>query len=142
MKRLEIHGANPSSPAEIARTLLTLADPIRLRMLNLMMAGSAAPEQFSQVLGVELKTITKHLVYFREREMVATHTKRNIKYYSVRRRPETPQSRLISFVLELIEHEPVMQDDVAVFNSLCKGEWRTGSAEEISLSDHLQGAAL
>ncbi len=119
---------NPRS--ELARMLLALADPIRLRMLKLMSLGALSPGQLAQLLGIAETTASKHLVFFRESKLVAARTQNNVKYYSLRRENECPYSRLISLAIELLEGDPVMWADVAVYKSLHAENPSSGGPEE------------
>lgn len=113
-------GNNRSQQAprsELARILLALADPIRLRMLNLMKAGALSPEQFAQLLGIAEKSASRHLVFFRESGLVATRTRNNVKFYTIRKGIAERYSRLLSLTIELLEEDSVLSADVAIFNS-------------------------
>lgn len=105
---------------ELARTLLALADPIRLRMLKLMFAGALCHEQFAKLLGIDEKTVSKHLVFFREGKVLAVaHTRKdNTKYYTVRRGEDYPYFRLLELALELLDQDPVLWADEAAFRNL------------------------
>lgn len=102
--------------SDLARVLLALANPIRLRMLNLMFEGPRSPQQFAHLLGVDEKTISKHLVLFRESKIVAWHTKRNIKYYTARQSADSPHFRLLLLVIELLKDDAAFCADVAILN--------------------------
>lgn len=106
-----------SPRTELARILLAVADPIRLRMLNLLLAGELSPEQISRVLGVQEKIIVRHLVLFREGKMVAMRTNRNVKFYTVRSDPEFTPIPLLRLAVEMIEHDSVLKMDLAVFDA-------------------------
>lgn len=108
--------------SELARILLALADPIRLRMLNLMFAGSLSPEQFAQLLGIAEKSASRHLVFFREGGLIATHTRGNVRFYTIRKGLSDRYSRLLSLTIELLEEDSVLSADVAIFNTLHEGD--------------------
>ena len=110
--------APQSLRSELARTLLALADPIRLRMLNLMFAGELPPEEFAQILGVNEKIISRHLVLLRESRIVAMRTKRNVKFYTVRDEVECPHIRLLRLAIELLEDDSVLNADARVFHAV------------------------
>lgn len=101
---------------ELARILLALADPIRLRMLNLMFARALAPEQFAQLLEIDEKSVFKHLVLFRESKIVAWHTRNNIKYYTVRNSAECPHFQLLLLAIELLKDDLALHADLAILN--------------------------
>ena len=104
--------------SELARALLALADPIRLRMLNLMFVGALSPGQFAVSLGVAENVISKHLVYFRETKIVATWTRGNTKYYTVRKETQCPYFRLLTLAIEFLQTDSALSTDAAIFNSL------------------------
>lgn len=106
-----------SPRTELARILLAVSDPIRLRMLNLMLAGELCSEQFSRILGVQEKIISRHLVLFRESKMVVMRTNRNVKFYSVRSDPEFTPVRLLRLAVEMIEHDSALKADLGVFHA-------------------------
>lgn len=102
---------------EMARALLALADPIRLRMLNLMLAGELSPAQLAQCLGVQEKIISRYLMLFREGKIVIMRTKRNVKFYTIRSDPEFKLFRFLRTAIKMIEHDAVLKADLAVFHA-------------------------
>lgn len=128
---------------ELARSLSVLADPIRLRMLNLMLSGALSPAQFAELLGIEEKTASKHLFLFREHKLVAVRkTRNNVKYYGLRHEKECPHFRLISLVMELLEGDPVMCADVAIYQSLHAQGLPSRSGGECSGSNQVSTVCL
>jgi len=117
MADTESYDAQQAPRSDLARTLLALADPIRLRMLSLMSCGSFCPEQLAQVLGVDTKIITKHLVYFRDSKLVTMRSKGNTKYYGICRETAHGRSRLVNLVIELLEEDNTVRADVAISKS-------------------------
>lgn len=115
MKRDGNFEVQQSPRTELARTLLALADPIRLRMLNLMFAGELSPEQFAQTLGVNEKIISRHLVLFRESKIVAMRTRGNVKFYTVLDEAECSHIKLLRLAIELLEDDSVLSADIKVF---------------------------
>lgn len=122
------NGAQQTPRTELARTLLALADPIRLRMLNLMFAGALSPQQFAQVLGVDEKAVSRHLALFRDSRLVAWHTKNNIKHYTVRKQFECRHFGLLSLAIELLKDDSELRADIAVF-SLHRTEYQHVQAD-------------
>lgn len=101
--------------SELARTLLAIADPIRLRMLNLMIAGTLSPQQFAQLLGIDERAVSKHLVLFRESKLVVWRTRRNTKYYTLRKPAESQHFPLLSLAIEMLKEDLALRADLAVF---------------------------
>lgn len=82
-----------------------------------MLAGELCSEQFSRILGVQEKIISRHLVLFRESKMVVMRTNRNVKFYSVRGDPEFTPIRLLRLAVEMIQHDSVLKADLGVFHA-------------------------
>lgn len=129
--------------SDLARTLLALADPIRLRMLKLMSLGAFSPGQLAQLLGIAEKTASKHLIFFRESKLVAARTQNNVKYYRLRGESECPYFRLIALAMDFLEVDPVMRADVAVYKSLhAENPSSGGPGERFADSNQVSTACL
>ena len=100
---------------ELARMLAALADPLRLRMLNLMLAGELSPKEFAELLGVSSTIISRHLVYFRDAKIVAWHTRNSTRHYTARPSIECPHSRLVLLVTELMKDDSTLRSDLDSF---------------------------
>lgn len=142
MTRDNNFGVQQSPRTELARTLLALADPIRMRMLNLMFAGELSPEQFARILGLPEKIISRHLMLFRESKMVSMQTKRNVKFYAIRSDPEFAATRLLRLAVGMIEHDSVLRSDLAVFYAIRQESGLCDPAPKGQISNAIQEFAL
>lgn len=110
----EDHALGKSSRVGLARIFVAFADPMRLRMLNLLFHGEFSAAQLAQTLGVEMDIVLKHLLRFRESDLIVTCRKGHITYYSVRIKGNDANSRLLALVVELLEQEASPQADLAM----------------------------
>jgi DNA-binding transcriptional ArsR family regulator len=124
MAKFENDGADESSPVRLARTLLALGDPVRLRMLNLMLWRPVTPKQLSRVFSIGLREVSKHLTCLDEGGVVAGLRRNRIKHYVLRKRSTDLESRLLRLSLAAIRFQPRMRADVSMLNLVCKLERR------------------
>lgn len=121
---------------ELARTLAALADPLRLRMLNLMLAGELSPNQLSELLGVSTAIISRHLIYFRDAKIVGWHTRNGKRHYTVQRSAVDPHARLVSLVTELLKGDLTLRSDLEVFRryqGTVMQSWPTSKASSVGV---------
>ena len=98
-----------------------LADPTRLRLLNLIAGREVCVCFFVEILGVSQPKISRHLAYLRRAGLVAARREGKWMHY----RLETPQDEvardILRSTLRRLATRPEMQRDVARLSSACCG---------------------
>jgi ArsR family transcriptional regulator len=96
-----------------------LADPTRLRLLNLIAGREVCVCFFVEILGVSQPKISRHLAYLRRAGLVAARREGKWMHY----RLETPQDEvardILRSTLRRLAARPEMQRDVARLGSAC-----------------------
>lgn len=139
---VEISGVHSCGPVDLAKTLRALADPIRLRMLYLMFCGAFCPAQIAQALGVNKKTICRHLEYFVGDELVTIQCQRKTKYYEIRKDIDLKRTGLVSLIVQMFEHNTTISADLAAIKLLCKERPDAPFADEPLHLDSAPNCAL
>jgi ArsR family transcriptional regulator len=98
-----------------------LADPTRLRLLNLIAGREVCVCFFVEILGVSQPKISRHLAYLRRAGLVAARREGKWMHY----RLETPQDEvardILRSTLRRLATRREMQRDVARLSSACCG---------------------
>jgi ArsR family transcriptional regulator len=96
-----------------------LADPTRLRLLNLIGNREICVCYFVEILGMSQPKISRHLAYLRRAGVVASRRDRKWMHY----RLTVPRDEAVAGVLrETLKHlarRPEMQRDIAKLGSAC-----------------------
>jgi DNA-binding transcriptional ArsR family regulator len=110
---------SPCEPAELARTLLALADPIRMRMLSLMLDAEMSFEEFSKVLSLGSYVISRHLTLLRDGRLIGTRRRGRTTYYLVRKKLSSIQSQFLHLTLGSVRaHSGFLRTDFELLNSV------------------------
>jgi len=101
------------------RVFRALADPTRLRLLNLMAGREVCVCYFVEILRTSQPKVSRHLAYLRKAGLVSARRDGKWMHY----RLETPKSKAASKILrETLNHlrnEPEMLRDVARLSVAC-----------------------
>jgi DNA-binding transcriptional ArsR family regulator len=110
---------SPLGPAELARTLFALADPIRLRMTYLMLHREVTSQQCARVLARGPSVVYRHLACLRGGNLLARRRRGRITYYSVRPGLSSTESDVLRLVFDSLQaHSGLLQADIDVLDSL------------------------
>lgn len=127
------------SPSRLARIHLALADPIRLRILALILVKELSPEQLSQVLGLGPNIIAKHLTYLREARVISRRLRgHNSPYYSAGKMTARAESLLVHLTLDLLRLEPYMDGEFAMSRAVCEREAGCQDSEDNQVCQSVQ----
>ena len=97
---------------DLARLFAALADPTRLRLLNLMAGREVCVCYVVEILRLSQPKISRHLAYLRTAGIVRARREGRWMYYSIAR-PETVAANLaLDTVLASLALDPDMQADV------------------------------
>ena len=106
------------SPATLNRTFAALADPTRLRILNLLLQGPLCVCHFQDILGEPQVKISKHLGYLRQREMAVAERKQNWMIYSLPRKPAPELKANLKCLQDCVQSDPVFTRDLKALAKL------------------------
>ena len=96
-----------------------LADPTRLRLLNLIAGREICVCYFVEILGISQPKISRHLAYLRKAGIVASRREGKWMHYRLR----TPRDEIAAgILLETLQHlstKPEMKRDAARLGAAC-----------------------
>jgi DNA-binding transcriptional ArsR family regulator len=119
MAKLKTESPSPLGPAELTGILFALADPIRLRMIHLMLYREITSQQCGRVLERCPSVINRHLTRLRMGNLVARRRLGRITYYSVRPGLSSTESDVLRLVFHSLQaHSGLLQADIDVLDSL------------------------
>ncbi|MGA7617390.1 MAG: metalloregulator ArsR/SmtB family transcription factor, partial [Thermoanaerobaculia bacterium] len=98
-----------------------LADPTRLRILNLLAAGEICVCYFVEVLGEPQPKISRHLAYLRRSGLVETRRDGKWIHYGLAKDLEGGARKILEAVLEELAANPRMQRERAALARACCG---------------------
>jgi ArsR family transcriptional regulator len=98
-----------------------LADPTRLRLLNLMAGQEVCVCYFTEVIGAPQPKISRHLAYLRKAGIVAARREGKWMHYRLAA-PSSPHvASILKSVLEALKHDTALQRDRQRLNRACCG---------------------
>lgn len=119
----DVERENQCGPSRLARIHGALADPVRLRMLALILMKPLSPEELARVLALDSHIIARHLTYLRDAGVVSRQRRGGqTPYYSVRKVAECAEAQLVHLTLDLLRLEPDMHVDITMLTALCERE--------------------
>ncbi|MGC9158465.1 MAG: ArsR/SmtB family transcription factor [Terracidiphilus sp.] len=87
------------SPSRLARILFALADPMRLRILALILDRELNAQQLAQILGLDPHIVARHITCLRDGGVVSMRRHGKRVYYSVRPQTADAASKLVHLTL-------------------------------------------
>lgn len=143
MSEPDANCASQYSPSYLARIHIALADPVRLRMLTLILIRPLTPEELVRILALDSHTVAKHLRYLRDAGVVSRQRRGGqTPYYSVREAGERPEAQLVHLTLELLRREPDMHADLTMLEALSMREKELHAAEVSEVTHSIFRTAL
>ncbi len=114
----------------VEQTFKGLADASRLRILNLLMHGELCVCDIQYVLGSPQPTVSRHLTYLKNSELVKDRREGPRMYYRIPESPDGIRQQIFGVLRRIFESEPGFADDTrklkrAIQNGSCTvSEWR------------------
>jgi ArsR family transcriptional regulator len=108
-----------SKPFDLVRLFAALADPTRLRLLNLMGGREVCVCYFVEILKQGQPKISRHLAYLRNAGIVSARREGKWVYYSIQRPDDVAANSILDAVLANLAENPEMQADLARLNRAC-----------------------
>jgi ArsR family transcriptional regulator len=96
-----------------------LADPTRLRLLNLMAAGEVCVCYFVEIFDEPQPKISRHLAYLRRAGLVSARRDGKWMHYSMTMPGDAAVAGVLRKVLEVASSERAMQRDRAALERVC-----------------------
>jgi ArsR family transcriptional regulator len=96
-----------------------LADPTRLRLLNLIADREICVCFFVEILGISQPKISRHLAYLRRAGIVAARRQGRWMHYRLLAPPDPAASAILRETLAHLRERPNMRSELAKLNSAC-----------------------
>ncbi len=109
--------ANPSASLDVL--FRALADPTRLRLLNLMGNREVCVCYFVEILGISQPKISRHLAYLRRAGIVAARREGRWTHYRLAMPKDSAAKGILQETLKHILEKPEMRRDVARLGMAC-----------------------
>jgi ArsR family transcriptional regulator len=105
-----------SKPVSLANLFAALADPTRLRLLNLMAGREVCVCNFVEILGQGQPKISRHLAYLRRAGLVAARREGKWMHYSICPPDDAAAASILAAVLASFGGDQQMQADLALLD--------------------------
>jgi ArsR family transcriptional regulator len=112
--------------ANLLRLFRALADPTRLRLLNLMADQEVCVCYLVEILGLPQPKISRHLAYLRAAGLVDARRDGKWMHYKIAALPDSGVEQMLRFTLEQLREDRAMRADLARLNRACCAPARYG----------------
>jgi ArsR family transcriptional regulator, arsenate/arsenite/antimonite-responsive transcriptional repressor len=106
-------------PFDLARMFAALADPTRLRLLNLMDGREICVCYFVEILKQSQPKISRHLAYLRNAGIVSARREGKWMHYRIERPEDAGGAAVLDAALRSFKENRQMQADLAVLRKAC-----------------------
>jgi ArsR family transcriptional regulator len=111
--------ARAAQPFDLARLFAALADPTRLRLLNLMNGREVCVCYFVEILHQPQPKISRHLAYLRNAGIAAARREGKWMHYRIQQ-PANPQAAaILGAALQALCNDRAMQEDLKRLDRAC-----------------------
>jgi ArsR family transcriptional regulator len=104
---------------DLVQLFASLADPTRLRLLNLMNGREVCVCYFVEILKQGQPKISRHLAYLRRAGIVEARREGKWMHYRIERPANTRAASILDATLKSFEADPNMQADLARLGQAC-----------------------
>lgn len=111
--------ARRSKPFDLVRLFAALADPTRLRLLNLMAGREVCVCYFVEILKQGQPKISRHLAYLRNVGIVSARREGKWMHYSIERPQDAAANSILDAVLATLADNANMHADLARLDQAC-----------------------
>lgn len=105
--------------AALAALFAALADPTRLRLLNLMAGREVCVCYFVETLRQSQPKISRHLAYLRRAGIVHTRRESKWMHYRIAKPSDPGAASILAAALRSLRDDPHMKADLARFQRAC-----------------------
>jgi ArsR family transcriptional regulator, arsenate/arsenite/antimonite-responsive transcriptional repressor len=130
-----------SKPYDLALLFAALADPTRLRLLNLMNGREVCVCYFVEILGQSQPKISRHLAYLRKAGIVAARRDGKWMHYRIVTPRHEGAAKLLSEMLAVLREEKAMQAELAQFQKACCAPKRSAALDGAPVPVPISGEA-
>ena len=85
------------------------ADPVRIRLLNLLAAGELCVCDLTEILGLPQSSVSRHLAYLRRARLVETEQKGKFAHYRLSKPRSTVHRSLLACVRSAFPDTPALE---------------------------------
>lgn len=107
--------------ADLNRLFRALADPTRLRLLNLMSEQEVCVCYFTEVIGARQPKISRHLAYLRRAGIVAARREGKWMHYRLTIPRDSYAASILKRTMDALKSDRQMQRDRERLNRACCG---------------------
>lgn len=107
------------STPDMAQLFAALADPTRLRLLNLMAGREVCVCYFVEILRQPQPKISRHLAYLRSAGIVTARREGKWMHYRIEWRKDSGADSILKAVLRTLAENREMQTDIARLERAC-----------------------
>jgi len=104
---------------DLIRLFAALADPTRLRLLNLMRGREVCVCYFVEILQQSQPKVSRHLAYLRNAGIVSARRDGRWMHYSMERPEDATAAAILDTVLTSFEEDKKMQSDLVRLDRAC-----------------------
>jgi ArsR family transcriptional regulator len=104
---------------DLPRLFAALADPTRLRLLNLMDGREVCVCYFVEILNQAQPKISRHLAYLRNAGVVTARREGKWMHYSIERPSDAGALAVLDATLTSLKQDRAMRDDLNRLNHAC-----------------------
>jgi ArsR family transcriptional regulator len=108
-----------SKSFDLVRLFAALADPTRLRLLNLMDGREVCVCYFVEILKQGQPKISRHLAYLRNAGIVSARREGKWMHYSIERPEDARAASILDATLMSLKADKEMQSDLARLGQAC-----------------------
>ena len=108
-----------SKSFDLVPLFAALADPTRLRLLNLMNGREVCVCYFVEILGQSQPKISRHLAYLRRAGIVSARREGKWMHYRIERPEDSRAAGILDAALRSLKEDRDMQDDLAKLGRAC-----------------------
>ncbi len=118
---------------DLVRLFAALADPTRLRLLNLMAGREVCVCYFVEILKQSQPKISRHRAYLRNAGIVAARREGKWMHYSIQRPADNAAASILDAVFVSLREDKEMQADLSRLSRACCEPQRFVALEGVPL---------
>jgi ArsR family transcriptional regulator len=111
--------SRPAKPFDVVQLFAALADPTRLRLLNLMNGREVCVCYFVEILKQAQPKISRHLAYLRRAGIVDARREGKWMHYRIQRPSDAKAASILNATLNSFAADRAMQADLARLGQAC-----------------------
>ncbi len=108
-----------AKPFDLVRLFAALADPTRLRLLNLMRGREVCVCYFVEILQQSQPKVSRHLAYLRSAGVVSARRDGKWMHYSMQRPDDRAAASILDAVLSSLKEDERMLADLVRLDRAC-----------------------